>query len=49
MTTARRATPLHRALRAFTDGLDVGSPVDFSYKLPFAFTGAIDRVTFNLM
>ena len=25
-------------------GMDVGSPVDFSYKLPFRFTGKIERV-----
>jgi len=29
-------------------GEDVGSPVDFSYKPPFAFTGKIDKVTFEL-
>jgi arylsulfatase len=29
-------------------GEDVGSAVDFTYKLPFAFTGKIDKVTFNL-
>jgi arylsulfatase len=29
-------------------GIDVGSPVDFNYKPPFAFTGKIDKVTFNL-
>jgi hypothetical protein len=33
------------------EGLDVGmdgSPVDFTYKLPFAFTGKIDHVTIEL-
>jgi hypothetical protein len=26
-------------------GLDNGSPVDWTYKLPFKFTGRIDKVT----
>jgi hypothetical protein len=26
----------------------VGSPIDFTYKLPFAFTGKIDHVTIEL-
>ena len=29
-------------------GMDVGSPVNFTYKLPFAFTGTIDQVTIEL-
>ena len=29
-------------------GMDVGSPVDFTYKLPFKFTGTIDKVTIEL-
>lgn len=29
-------------------GMDVGSPVDFSYKLPFSFTGNIEKVTIDL-
>jgi arylsulfatase len=29
-------------------GEDVGSPVDFTYQLPFKFTGKIDKVTFDL-
>jgi hypothetical protein len=28
-------------------GEDVGSAVDFTYKLPFTFTGTIDKVTFD--
>ena len=28
--------------------MDVGSPVDFTYKLPFAFTGTIEKVTVEL-
>ena len=29
-------------------GRDVGSPIDFTYELPFAFTGKIDNVTIEL-
>jgi hypothetical protein len=29
-------------------GEDVGSPVDFTYKPPFPFTGEIEKVTFEL-
>jgi len=29
-------------------GMDVGSPVDFTYQLPFKFTGKIERVTIEL-
>ena len=29
-------------------GLDTGSPVDFTYQLPFAFTGKIEKVTVEL-
>jgi hypothetical protein len=29
-------------------GMDVGSPVDFTYTLPFAFTGKIEKVTYVL-
>jgi arylsulfatase A-like enzyme len=29
-------------------GMDVGSAVDFTYKLPFTFTGKIDKVTIDL-
>jgi arylsulfatase len=28
--------------------MDVGSPVDFTYELPFAFTGKIGKVTIEL-
>jgi len=28
--------------------MDVGSPVDFTYKPPFKFTGDIDRITIEL-
>jgi hypothetical protein len=29
-------------------GMDSGSPVDFTYQPPFAFTGRIERVTVDL-
>jgi arylsulfatase len=29
-------------------GMDVGSPVDFTYRLPFAFTGGIEKVNVEL-
>jgi len=29
-------------------GMDVGSPIDFSYKMPFKFTGTIEKVTIDL-
>jgi hypothetical protein len=29
-------------------GTDLGSAVDFTYKLPFTFTGKIEKVTFDL-
>jgi hypothetical protein len=29
-------------------GLDTRTPVDDSYKLPFRFTGNIDKVTYNV-
>jgi len=32
----------------FDVGIDTRSPVDDSYKLPFRFTGKIDKLTFNL-
>jgi len=28
--------------------MDVGSPIDFTYKLPFAFTGKIEKVNIKL-
>ncbi len=30
-------------------GMDAGSPVDFTYKLPFKFTGKIEKVTIDLL
>jgi arylsulfatase len=32
----------------FDVGEDVGSPVDFTYKPPFKFTGTIDKVAIDL-
>jgi arylsulfatase len=29
-------------------GMDIGSPIDFTYDLPFAFTGKIEKVTIDL-
>lgn len=30
------------------EGLDIGSPIDFTYKLPFKFTGKIEKVDIEL-
>jgi arylsulfatase len=44
-----RTIPLQISLGEGMDiGMDVGSPVDFTYKLPFAFTGTIEKVTIEL-
>jgi arylsulfatase A-like enzyme len=44
-----RTIPLQISLGEGMDiGMDVGSPVDFTYKLPFAFTGKIEMVTVHL-
>ena len=38
-----------RAVEALQEfGMDTGTDVDESYKLPFKFTGTIDKLTFNL-
>ena len=29
-------------------GCDIGSPIDFTYEIPFVFTGKIDKVTVEL-
>jgi arylsulfatase len=44
-----RTIPISFSLGEGLDiGMDIGSPVDFTYKLPFAFTGKIDKVTIEL-
>jgi len=44
-----RTIPIQFSLGEGVDiGMDVGSPIDFTYQLPFAFTGNIDKVTIEL-
>ena len=44
-----RTVPIQFALGEGVDvGMDTGSAVDFTYKLPFAFTGRIEKVTVDL-
>jgi hypothetical protein len=44
-----RTVPVQFGLGEGLDiGMDVGSPIDFTYKLPFAFTGKVDKVTVEL-
>jgi hypothetical protein len=44
-----KTTPFKYSLYEGQDvGEDTGSPVDFSYKPPFKFTGKLDRVTIEL-
>jgi hypothetical protein len=44
-----RTIPIQFSLGDGVDiGMDVGSPVDFTYKLPFAFTGKIEKVKIDL-
>jgi arylsulfatase A-like enzyme len=44
-----RTIPIQLSLGEGLDvGMDVGSAVDFTYKLPFAFTGKIEKVTVEL-
>jgi arylsulfatase A-like enzyme len=44
-----RTIPIQLSLGEGLDiGMDVGSAVDFTYKLPFAFTGEIEKVTVEL-
>jgi len=44
-----RTIPLHLSGGEGIDiGMDVGSPIDFTYRMPFAFTGKIEQVTVEL-
>jgi len=44
-----RTVPIQFSLGEGMDiGEDVGSAVDFAYKLPFKFTGKIEKVTVEL-
>ena len=44
-----KTIPLQFSLGEGVDvGMDIGSAVDFTYKLPFAFTGKIEKVTVEL-
>ena len=44
-----RSIPIQFSLGEGLDvGMDVGSPIDFTYDLPFAFTGKIERVRIDL-
>jgi arylsulfatase len=44
-----KTVPLFFSLTEGMDvGMDTGSPVDFTYKPPFAFTGTIEKVTIDL-
>jgi arylsulfatase len=44
-----RTIPIQLSLGEGLDiGMDVGSPVDFTYKLPFKFEGHIEKVTVEL-
>jgi arylsulfatase len=44
-----RTIPVQFSLGEGIDiGMDVGSPVDFTYKLPFVFTGKIEKVQIEL-
>jgi arylsulfatase len=44
-----RSVPIQFGLGEGIDvGMDGGSPIDFTYKMPFAFTGTIEKVTVEL-
>jgi arylsulfatase len=44
-----RTIPIQFSLGEGVDiGMDVGSPIDFTYKLPFTFTGRIEKVDIEL-
>ena len=45
----KRTIPIQFSLGEGVDiGMDIGSPIDFTYALPFAFTGKIEKVTVEL-
>lgn len=45
----KRTMPIQFSLGEGIDvGMDLGSPIDFTYDLPFAFTGKIEKVTVEL-
>jgi arylsulfatase len=45
----KRSIPVQFSLGEGLDiGMDIGSPIDFTYELPFAFTGTIEKVTIEL-
>ena len=45
----KRTIPIQFSLGEGVDiGMDVGSPIDFTYRLPFVFTGKIEKVTIEL-
>ena len=47
--TIPHTIPLLMAIdETFDVGVDTRTPVDFSYDVPFRFTGTIDKLTFNL-
>jgi hypothetical protein len=44
-----RSIPIQFSLGEGLDiGMDVGSPIDFTYDLPFVFTGKVERVKIQL-
>ncbi len=44
-----RTVPIQFSIGEGLDiGMDTGSPIDFTYRLPFAYTGTIDKVTIDL-
>ena len=44
-----RTIPIQFSLGEGLDiGMDIGSAIDFTYQLPFAFTGKIEQVTVEL-
>ena len=47
--TIEHTIPLLMAIdETFDIGIDTRTPVDFTYDLPFRFTGSIDKLTYNL-